>query len=188
MERTNRAVTSRKSRINAQSARGMYVDGNTVRRLQEVPARSREMTEAQIAKRKKISRPASQSEKRRQQLSKEAQRNREKAKSMGRGFVVFPAVVSVAVLFCCVNYLQLKSELTGKIKTVASLETELSQIKEDNNAYESQVTSDVDLNTIKKLAIGRLGMNYPKDDQKKTYTMPSNSYVRQYQEVPESKR
>ena len=90
--------------------------------------------------------------------------------------------------FCCVNYLQLKSELTGKIKTVASLETELSQIKEDNNAYESQVTSDVDLNTIKKLAIGRLGMNYPKDDQKKTYTMPSNSYVRQYQEVPESKR
>ena len=67
-------------------------------------------------------------------------------------------------------------------------ETELSQIKEDNNAYESQVTSDVDLNTIKKLAIGRLGMNYPKDDQKKTYTMPSNSYVRQYQEVPESKR
>ena len=101
---------------------------------------------------------------------------------MGRGFVVFLAVVSVAVLFCCVNYLQLKSELTGKIKT------ELSQIKEDNNAYESQVTSDVDLNTIKKLAIGRLGMNYPKDDQKKTYTMPSNSYVRQYQEVPESKR
>ena len=188
MEQTNRAVTSRKSRINAQSARGMYVDGNTVRRLQEVPSRSREMTEAQIAKRKKTSRPASQSEKRRQQLSKEAQRNREKAKSMGRGFVVFLAVVSVAVLFCCVNYLQLKSELTGKIKTVASLETELSQIKEDNNAYESQVTSDVDLNTIKKLAIGRLGMNYPKDDQKKTYTMPSNSYVRQYQEVPESKR
>ena len=81
----------------------------------------------------------------------------EKAKSMGRGFVVFLAVVSVAVPFCCVNYLQLKSELTGKIKTVASLETELSQIKEDNNAYESQVTSDVDLNTIKKLAIGRLG-------------------------------
>ena len=109
---------------------------------------------------------------------------------MGRGFVVFLAVVSVAVLFCCVNYLQLKSELTGKIKTVASLETELSQIKEDNNAYESQVTSDVDLNTIqiKKIAIGRLGMNYPTDSQKKTYSVPSSSYVRQYQEVPESKR
>ena len=187
MERTNRAVTSRKNRTNARNARGMYVDGNAVRRLQEVPARPYQAPGAQTARRVRENmpeRPAAQP----RQLSREAQRNREKAKSMGRGFVVFLAVVSVAVLFCCVNYLQLKSELTGKIKTVASLETELSQIKEDNNAYESQVTSDVDLNTIKKLAIGRLGMNYPKDDKKKTYTMPSNSYVRQYQEVPESKR
>ena len=187
MERTNRAVTSRKNRTNARNARGMYVDGNAVRRLQEVPARPYQAPGAQTARRVRENmpeRPAAQP----RQLSREAQRNREKAKSMGRGFVVFLAVVSVAVLFCCVNYLQLKSELTGKIKTVASLETELSQIKEDNNAYESQVTSDVDLNTIKKLAIGRLGMHYPKDDQKKTYTMPSNSYVRQYQEVPESKR
>ena len=187
MERTNRAVTSRKNRTNARNARGMYVDGNAVRRLQEVPARPYQAPGAQTARRVRENmpeRPAAQP----RQLSREAQRNREKAKSMGRGFVVFLAVVSVAVLFCCVNYLQLKSELTGKIKTVASLETELSQIKEDNNAYESQVTSDVDLNTIKKLAIGRLGMNYPKDAQKKTYSMPSNSYVRQYQEVPESKR
>ena len=187
MERTNRAVTSRKNRTNARNARGMYVDGNAVRRLQEVPARPYQAPGAQTARRVRENmpeRPAAQP----RQLSREAQRNREKAKSMGRGFVVFLAVVSVAVLFCCVNYLQLKSELTGKIKTVASLETELSQIKEDNNAYESQVTSDVDLNTIKKLAIGRLVMNYPTDDQKKTYTMPSNSYVRQYQEVPESKR
>ena len=188
MERTNRAVTSRKSRINARSARGMYVDGNTVRRLQEVPARQRETREAQIAKRKKAVRPASESARRSQQLSREAQRNREKAMSMGRGFVIFLAVVSVAVLFCCVNYLQLKSEVTGKMKTVATLESELSQLKEENNAYESQVTSDVDLNNIKKIAIGRLGMNYPTDDQKKTYSVPSNSYVRQYQEVTGTER
>ena len=187
MERTNRAVTSRKNRTNARNSRGMYVDGNAVRKVQEVPAKPYQAPGAETARRVRENKPtrlAGQSK----QLSREAQRNREKAKSMGRGFVIFLAAVSVAVLFCCVNYLQLKSELTGKMKTVASLETELSQIKEDNNAYESQVTSDVDLNTIKKLAIGRLGMNYPADDQKKTYTMPSNSYVRQYQEVPETKR
>ena len=34
MERTNRAVTNRKNKVNARNARGMYVDGNTVRRLQ----------------------------------------------------------------------------------------------------------------------------------------------------------
>ena len=186
MERTNRAVTSRKNRTNARNARGMYVDGNAVRKVQEVPGKPYRAPGAQTARRVRENRPAAQAKPK--QLSREAQRNREKAMSMGRGFVVFLAVVSVAVLFCCVNYLQLKSELTGRMKTVASLESELSQIKEDNNAYESQVTSDVDLNTIKKLAIGRLGMNYPTDDQKKTYTMPSNSYVRQYQDVPDTKR
>ena len=187
MERTSRAVTSRKNRTNARNARGMYVDGNAVRKVQEVPAKPYQTPGAQTVRRvreDKPDRPAAQPK----QLSREVQRNREKAKSMGRGFVVFLATVSVAVLFCCVNYLQLKSELTGRMKTVASLESELSQIKEDNNAYESQVTSDVDLNMIKKLAIGRLGMNYPTDDQKKTYTMPSNSYVRQYQDVPDTKR
>ena len=39
MERTNRAVTNRKGKVNARNARGMYIDGNTVKRLQEVPGR-----------------------------------------------------------------------------------------------------------------------------------------------------
>lgn len=184
MEKTNRAVTARKSRINAGNTRGMYVDGSAARRLQEVPARKYQTSGVETARRVRENRAAAEA----RQLSQEAQKNRAKAMSMGRGFVIFLAVISTAILFCCVNYLQLKSELTGRIKTVASLETELSELKEDNNAYESQVTSNVDLNMIKKLAIARLGMDYPDDDQKKTYSMPSNSYVRQYQDVPETTR
>ena len=100
-------------------------------------------------------------------------------------FVFFLTVISVAVLFCCVNYLQLRADITGRIKDVAVLESELSELREENNAYESQVNSSVDLNRIKKIAIGRLGMNYPREDQKKTYSMSNNSYVRQYQDVPD---
>ena len=88
---------------------------------------------------------------------------------------------------CFSVYLQLRADVTGRIKTVAALETELSELREENDAYESQVKSDVDLNRIKKIAIGRLGMNYPRDDQKKTYSMSNNSYVRQYQDIPRSK-
>ena len=51
MERTNRAVTSRKNRTNARNARGMYVDGNAVRRLQEVPARPYQAPGVQTARR-----------------------------------------------------------------------------------------------------------------------------------------
>lgn len=181
MDRTNRAVTNRKSKVNARSARGMYVDGNTVRRLQEVPARKPSASQGRSVKHSSTTRTVTAGK---PVVSRETRRNREKAMSMGRGFVTFLAVVSVAVLFCCVNYLQLKSELTGRIKTVAGLESELSQLKEENDAYESQVTSEVDLDQIKKTAIESLGMNYPTDSQKKTYSVPSSSYVRQYQDVP----
>ena len=98
--------------------------------------------------------------------------------------MIFLTAVCAAILFFAVNYLQLKSDITGKIKDVAALEAEYSELKEDNDAYYSQVTSNVDLNKIKKIAIGRLGMNYPTDEQKKTYTMSNNSYVRQYQDIP----
>lgn len=167
--------------MNARNARGMYVDGNTVRRLQEVPDRKMPASRGQSVQHSSAMRTVTAGK---QGISRETRRNREKAMSMGRGFVAFLAVVSVAVLFCCVNYLQLKSELTGRIKTVASLESEWAQLKEENDAYESQVTSEVDLNQIKKIAIGRLGMHYPADSQKKTYSVPSSSYVRQYQDIP----
>ena len=49
------------------------------------------------------------------------------------------------------------------------------------------MTSNIDLERIKKIAIGRLGMKYPSDDQKMTYQTANNSYVRQYQDVPETK-
>ena len=53
---------------------------------------------------------------------------------MGVGFVVFLSVVCIAILFCSVKYLRYKSEITAKMSTVASLEEELAQLKEDNEA------------------------------------------------------
>ena len=73
MERTNRAVTYKKKQNKRTEVPGecMWTATQSAD-CRNVPSRSREMTEAQIAKRKKISRPASQSEKRRQQLSRES--------------------------------------------------------------------------------------------------------------------
>lgn len=180
-------MTARRSRENVRNARGMYVDGNTVRRLQEVPERNIPAVRGTQDRRQRKTTKASSDKNgaRAHAVSRETMRNRQKAMSMGRGFVFFLAVISVAVLFCCVNYLQLRADITGRIKNVAVLESELSELREENNAYESQVNSSVDLNRIKKIAIGRLGMNYPGEEQKKTYSMSNNSYVRQYQDVPD---
>lgn len=199
MARTNRAETARRNRNNARVNRGMYVEGNTVKRIAEVPDRKRQQGRPQgrpqpsrvqtDQKRRRVqssSVPAAVSRPK-HQLSKEAQKNRQRASAMNWGFVVFLAVVCTAILFCSVNYLRYKSEITARMRTVASLEEELAQLKEDNDAYYSQVTSNIDLNQIKKIAIGRLGMKYPSDDQTVSYSTSGNSYVRQYQDIPDLK-
>ena len=196
MARSNRAETARRSKNNARVNRGMYVEGNTVRRIAEVPDRRRQPGRQQPGRRKQTDRnrrsvqaaPAPAAvPKQKRQLSEAAQKNRQKATAMNWGFVVFLAVVCTAILFCSVNYLRYKSEITARMRSVANLEEELAQLKEDNDAYYSQVTSNVDLNQIKKTAIGRLGMRYPSDDQTVSYSTSGNSYVRQYQDVPDSK-
>ena len=196
MARSNRAETARRRKNNARVNRGMYVEGNTVRRIAEVPDRRRQPGRQQPGRRKQTDRnrrsvqaaPAPAAvPKQKRQLSEAAQKNRQKATAMNWGFVVFLAVVCTAILFCSVNYLRYKSEITARMRSVANLEEELAQLKEDNDAYYSQVTSNVDLNQIKKTAIGRLGMRYPSDDQTVSYSASGNSYVRQYQDVPDSK-
>ena len=196
MARSNRAETARRRKNNARVNRGMYVEGKTVRRIAEVPDRRRQPGRQQPGRRKQTDRnrrsvqaaPAPAAvPKQKRQLSEAAQKNRQKATAMNWGFVVFLAVVCTAILFCSVNYLRYKSEITARMRSVANLEEELAQLKEDNDAYYSQVTSNVDLNQIKKTAIGRLGMRYPSDDQTVSYSTSGNSYVRQYQDVPDSK-
>lgn len=188
MANTNRPATARRNRGSARNSRGVYIEGSTARRLQEMPERRYYPEEAPARRQAKPQRAGQRVVKKGSRaLSREAQKNRAKAMSMNRGFVVFIAMVSVAVLFCCINYLQLKSQYTSKMRTVASLESELSELREDNDAYESQVTSNVDLTRIKKIAIGRLGMRYPSDEQTMTYTTEGGSYIRQYQDVPDSK-
>lgn len=147
----------------ASYVRGMYVDGNTVRHTKKKPVKKPQ-----------------------KQISTSTQKNRAKAMSMGPGFVAFLSVVCIMILVVCVSYVQTKSQITARIQEVASLESELSQLKADNDAYQSMVETSVDIETIKKTAINKLGMKYPSDDQMMSYTTQRSSYVRQYQDVPDS--
>ena len=192
MAKTTRTETARRSRTNARVNRGMYVEGNTVRRLAEVPDRTRQPQRQhpgrqQTNRNRRVQAEPVPVQRQKHELSRSAQRNRQKATAMNWGFVTFLVVVCTAILFCSVKYLQYKSEITAKMNTVASLEEELAALKEDNDAYYSQVTSNIDLNQIKQTALGRLGMKYPPDDQTVTYSTSGNSYVRQYQDIPDSK-
>lgn len=155
------------NRMNSRYTGNIYVEGSTARQLQALP-------EPRV--RKKQSRKST--------VSQQARSNRARATSTSPGFVLFLAVVSVAILISCVNYLQMKSEITGKAKTLAAMESEYSQLKADNDAYYSQVSSSADIEAVKAIAIKRLGMKYASEDQIVTYETERSSYVRQYQNVP----
>ena len=185
MAKTGRGTTARRNRNTVRNSREMYVQGNAVKRLQEVPQRTDlpEIQERRRLAQKRKQKSAVPVTPAKQVVSRQAQRNREKAMAMNKGFVLFLTAVSIAVLFTCINYLQVKSEITASMKNVANLESELAHLKEVKDAYYCQGTSAVDISEIKKKAIGELGMKYPSEDQIQTYTTEGNSYVRQYQDV-----
>ena len=66
-------------------------------------------------------------------LSNETRHNREKAKHMNIGYVLF----LIAALFLCamvlINYIQSQAELTAKISEISQLEKELNTIKRSND-------------------------------------------------------
>ncbi|HIX60610.1 MAG TPA: hypothetical protein IAA45_13005 [Candidatus Blautia gallistercoris] len=161
-----------RNRRSANNRAGVYVDGNTVRRVQALP-KGRPERKAKV-------RPA------RRKVSRKTQQNRAKAQGMNMGFVIFLTLICGAILFTGVRFLQMKSEITAKAKVVTNLETELSELKADNDAYYSQVTASVNLDAIKKKAITELGMKYPSEEQIEYYETQRSSYVRQYQDVPDA--
>ncbi|NCB91380.1 MAG: hypothetical protein EOM40_02230 [Clostridia bacterium] len=137
-------------------------EGNTVRKIQAIPQ--------EVPERRPVSRTAS--------------KNRAKARRMSRGYVMFLALISTAALFMCVRYLQLKSVITTQTKEIAVIESDLSQLKADNDALYNSVLASVDLEYIKEVAMDQLGMDYPGEDQIYQFDTAGNSYVRQYRNIP----
>ena len=160
------------------TGRRAYVDGNTARKVKSF---SYQKTGSNTARKLQPVYPVQVQ----RPLSDSAQRNRERANGIGKGYVLFLIVVSAAILFFCIHYLKLQTNITACKKEVTALESQLAQMKEDNDAYYSQVTSALNLNAIKKIAIGKLGMRYPQESQIRTYETEGRSYVRQFQDVPE---
>ena len=150
-------------RVNSRTEHYAY-DGNAVRKLQAIPQ--------EVPQKKRVSRTAT--------------RNRKRAKSMNAGYVFFLAVISSLAVAMCVHYLQLKAQITTQAKHIAVMESNLSQMKADNDALYNSVLASVDMEYVKNVAMSELGMNYPKQDQIYQFNTAGNSYVRQYRSVPDA--
>ena len=125
-----------------------------------------------------------QMEEPRRQLSHETRKNRDKARHMSIGYVTFLMVALVACAFFLVNYIQMQSQLTTKIAEVSRMESELNALKLANDEEYSRITSSVNLEEIKKIAIGELGMVYAQEGQIVYYNNEGSDYVRQFGDIP----
>lgn len=157
------AVNARERRKTAYR-NSVYVQGNTARRLQAVP-------DVQTTPVRKV--------------SNRTRKNREKASYMNIGSVLFMAVAMVAAGFILTWYLTLQSDITNSIKHISALESELNYLKLANDENYSRITSNVNLEEVKRVAIQELGMRYAEEGQIVTFNGEGSDYVRQTGDIPD---
>lgn len=142
---------------------GAYVSGNVVRKLDITTA----IEEAP-----------------KKRLSHTARKNREKARHMNLGYVVFLMAALILSGFVLIGYIGLQSELTASVKRISGLESQLNKLRMDNDEEYSRVQSSVDLEEIKRIAIEELGMTYAEEGQVVEYSPEGSDYVRQITDIP----
>ena len=152
-----------------------YVNGSAVRQLDAAPQQQpRRKSEEEL-----------QRERRQRSRHNAALRNRQKAMYMSKGYVVFLSVCVAIVAISAVALIQIQSQVTHRMKNVAALESEINNLRADNDAKYKSITTSVDLNQIKDIAINELGMSYASEDQVVYYSVEKNNFLDQYQDIPE---
>lgn len=141
-----------------------YVQGNTVRKLDVT-------REIERKPQKKI--------------SNTARKNREKAKHMSAGYVLFLCVALVVTGVILVNYIGLQSDITNSVQHISLLEKQLNDLKLANDEEYSRITSSVNLEEVKRIALQELGMQYAQEWQIISFASENNDYVKQMADIPQ---
>lgn len=152
---------------NTSGPRQMYVYGSAVPK----PVYEPERREARPRRRRKV--------------SSQVKRNRRQAMGINKGYVVFLAFAAVLMLVVCVNYVQLRSELTSRSKHITALQERLVALGEENTTKYNSIMDAVNLEEIREKALNELGMVYASDSQVIEYDNPTGDYIKQYDQIPE---
>lgn len=150
---------------NNQRRRDTYIEGNTARKLNIV---------------EELQNPAE-----RKELSHSTRRNRDKALYMNLGYVLFLIGALIMAAMILMSYIRIQSDIIIAVRNIASLERELNNVKLSNDEDYARAASSVDLEEIRKVAIGELGMRYAKEGQIINVSGEGSDYVRQLEQIQE---
>ena len=142
-----------------------YVQGNTVRNLQQ---------EQEITERPK------------KKVNNSIRKNRERAKHMSAGYVLFLGAALAACGMILVYYIGLQSDITNSVKNISRLESQLNDLKVANEENYSRISSSVDLEEIRRIAIQELGMQYAQEGQIISFVSENSDYVKQMAAIPKA--
>ena len=151
-----------------------YVNGSTVRQMEARPVRQPRPDRRKIEEK--------QREKRRRSAVK---RNRERALHMSKGYVTFLSACVIVVAFAAVSLVQIQSQVTQRMKHIAALESQITDLKADNDARYKEIVTSVDLDYIKDVAINELGMTYASEEQIVYFSIENENFMDQYSDIPE---
>ncbi len=114
-----------------------YVDGKTVRRLHGEPEERRKRAEEY------------RREKQHRENVKAAKRNQENARHMNLSHVFFCTVATALVVAASNMYINIQTDVNRHLRTRASLESQVSHMKADNDALEIRIATSVYIDTIR---------------------------------------
>ena len=140
-----------------------YVVGNTVRKLNVV---------------EELQNPVQQ-----KPVNHTVRKNREKALYMNLGYVLFLVAALASAAIILISYIQIQAEITLSVKNIAAMESELNDLRLTNDENYARAASSVDLEEIRSVAIGELGMRYAKEGQIINVSGEGNDYVRQLADI-----
>lgn len=104
---------------------------------------------------------------------------------MNLGYVAFLAAAMLIAGYVLIGYIQMQADLTAQVEQIARLESQLNSLRLSNDEELARVNSSVDLEEIKRIAIGELGMVYATEGQIVNYNYEGSDYVRQVGDIPQ---
>jgi hypothetical protein len=108
-------------------------------------------------------------------------------RNMSLGYLLFLSLAMVLMVGTLAWYISLQSEIKNSVKSIAALESQLNNLKQDNDEAYNRANGNVDLDEVKRIAIQEYGMTYATEGQIVRYSDGGgNDYVRQLAPIPEA--
>lgn len=151
-----------------------YVDGNTVRRMETAPDYRRQYKE-------RIEREKEEELRRKKRI---ARRNQERALRMSRSYAAFLTMAVIVFGIFAGTYIKIQSDVTTRMNQIAGLESQIADLKADNDEAFKRISNSIDLDSVRNTAMNELGMSYAKETQIIYYSVGDDDYMNQFGEIP----